>query len=255
MTADRPLLARLPPIRPPFIKPLLIRSSPVRRAAFCLCLVCPPVHASTILPSDVASYTGTARSVRPPALPPGGVYVSLGEDLRVQGQPMAAWFFDAPGRVGEVAEWLSKGQPALRDMLVVPGSAILSGTDGVRQWAARLSDDGSGRTRGTVSALSLLHRPAASAPLPWTPGGARLHFEIRSRENKQTVIQQIWTHAAAPAPLWRQLQASLQAAGWHETTAADAGARAWSKAAARLSVVVTSTSAGSGVVSVLHLDE
>lgn len=181
--------------------------------------------------------------------------MSLGEGLHVQGQPMLAWYFDTPGSVDEVAAWLSKGQPALRDMLVVPGTAILAGTDDARQWTARLSDGGSGRTRGTVSALSLRDRPVAQPSLPWTLGGGRLHFETRSREDKGAVIQQVWTHAAAPVRLWQQLQASLQAAGWQESTAQNDGARAWSRAATRLSLVVAPASVGSGVLSVLHVDE
>jgi hypothetical protein len=174
----------------------------------------------------------------------------------MQGQPMAAWAFEAPGSVPAVAVWLSQRQPALRDLWVVPGSAVLAGMEGRRQWAARLFDAGWGRTRGTISVLPLHDAFADPAPaFAWRLNGGQLLFEFQSREDGGTVVEQVWTHAAAPSRLRNRVRRDLRAQGWRKVSAQDLaigdGESCWSRANTRLSMVIAPLDDGSSGVTVV----
>jgi hypothetical protein len=211
----------------------------------------------------VATPGATLASLTPPPLPYGGAYEPLGADIRVQGQAVAAWVFDAPATVPDMVAWFSERQPALRDMWVMPGSAVLGGVDGAVQWAARLFDAGHGRTRGTLSVLSLAdagRAPSTNDPaaMGWRPTGANLQFELRLREDGHTIIQRVWTHALPPARVWRDTKHTLAAAGWrvaaHAIPAAP-GCGIWSRSSSTLSVIVAALDAGSGITTVLRIKE
>jgi hypothetical protein len=215
-------------------------------------------------PRNAAATPGaTLAAVTPPPLPQGGVYEPLGADVRVQGQAVAAWVFDAPATVPDLVAWFSARQPALRDMWVMPGSAVLGGVEGALHWAVRLYDAGQGRTRGTFSALSLADAGRAASmndpgAVGWRPKGADLQFELRLREDGHAVIHQVWTHALAPARVWRNTQDALAAAGWHaaaQTMPVEAGCGMWSRSSTTLSVIVTAVGAGSGITTVLRIKE
>lgn len=241
---------------------MLGRRSRWKRLVLASCLAMMPGQAPIAIPIP-ASPLPVLRSagMHPPALPAGGIYASLGNDLQIQGQALSAWVFDAPGSVPDLAVWLSRTQPALRDMLVLPGNVILSGTSGAVQWAARLSDAGAGRTRGTLSALTLDAAHAARTPaVAWRLDGGHLHFELRSRDGEHAVVEQVWTHDAPPPELLRALRRTLAASGWREQAAAgEADAvpvhRIWSKRGVQLSVALVAAMPGSGVATVLRLAE
>jgi hypothetical protein len=208
------------------------------------------VTASFASNSSVASASATVFAsvpafAIPPALPPGGNYTPLGDAMRIQGQPISAWIFNAPGSLSDIASWLTKRQPALRDLWVMPGSVVLAGIADGMQWVARLSDAGDNRTRGTISVLAMSHgaksaegsdvRDGARDPgavrgiarvagqdrvtpdvAPgWRLNGGKLHFDLRSRDKDAVTIEQIWTHAAPPLRLSKKLRGDLVADGWH----------------------------------------
>jgi hypothetical protein len=226
-------------------------------------LPAPPGLAGIAAGTAVAWAGAPATDVVPPSLPPGGHYAALGTALRIQGRPLSAWVFEAPGSVPTVAAWLTEQQPALRDMWVLPGSAVLGGVEQGRHWVARLFDAGWGRTRGTISALPLGDMsvtPAAARPWqrPWQLKGGRLRFELQSRVAGETVFEQVWTHAAPAARLRRMLWRELRAQGWRQAPAADVSIgdpdQNWSRERLRLSLVIAPIgTGGSGVTAVLRV--
>ncbi|WP_454690829.1 hypothetical protein [Achromobacter aloeverae] len=211
----------------------------------------PMVSVVSTVPAEMPALPGAP----PPMLPPGGHYLSAGEALRVQGQAMSGWVFEAPGDIREIARWLSRQLPVLRDLLVAPGMVVLSGMDDQFHWSARLTDGGRGWTQGTLSRLPLRQPAARLSAAPWQPDGARLHFDVRWREARRAGVRQVWTHGAAPAALRPRLRASLQGAGWRADEPETAFPGRWSKASIQLSIVVVEQQAGSGIVTVLDWRE
>jgi len=196
-----------------------------------------------------------APGAPPPVLPPGGHYLSAGEQLQVQGQALSGWIFEAPGDIREIAKWLSQQLPVLRDLLVAPGLVVLSGMDAQSHWSARLTDGGRGWVQGTLSRLPLEQTPAARVAAPWQPEGARLHFDVRWREARLAGAQQVWTHGATPGELRPRLRAALQREGWRAGATDAAFPGRWFKAAMQLSVVVVEQPPGSAIVTVLDWRE
>jgi hypothetical protein len=197
--------------------------------------------------------------LHPPVLPPGGQYTPLSEVLRVQGQQVSAWVFEVPGiTVAALAAWLTRQQPALSDIWVMPGSAVLAGIEGGRHWAARLFDAGSGRSRGTVSVMSLTEKsPNTASPAHvWQLSGGHLHFELQFREDNGMVTEQVWTHTLRPASLWQALRRDLMAAQWQEKRGHDAlevsGVHVWTRAQTHLSIFIVAWERGSGITTILR---
>lgn len=215
--------------------------------------------------TSAAVATASARSsLKPPALPEGSAYESLGDDVRIQGLALAAWVFDAPGTVQQMTAWFSNHQPALRDMWVVPGGVVLGGIDGSVQWVVRMSGAGSNRTRGTVSALSLgtPDRPAFGGQARHgyiELKGATPVFELQMRESGHTVVQQVWTHASAPAQACGSMQALMGQAGWRAASVQDSwgghGCGNWTRASSSLSLMAVPLEAGSGISAVLRIKD
>jgi len=228
-------------------------------AALGIGLLCIPalachVHASSV-PQPATDRTATSDAMAAPVLPPGGRYLSAGEQLQVQGQAMTGWIFEAPGDIREIAKWLSNQLPVLRDLLVAPGLVVLSGMDAQSHWSARLTDGGRGWVQGTLSRLPLEQSPVPMPAVPWQPEGARLQFDVRWREKRLAGAQQVWTHGATPANLRQRLRAALQRDGWRasETDAIFPGR--WVKASVQLSIVVVEQPPGSAIVTVLDWRE
>jgi hypothetical protein len=238
------------------------------------------VRMFSLLARRRASLSAVAVAVfpLPPVLPAGGSYVPLGEALHIQGQPVSAWVIDAPGTVPDIASWLTARQPALRDMWVMPGAAVLAGMAGGTHWAARLFE-ANGRTRGTISALPVAggmgsqnggadralagHPPAAragmvSAEPAWTLKGGHLRFELRMREGTATVIEQVWTHDEAPADLGKRLARDLAADGWRPAASQDPTStrmeNRWSRGHLSLSTIIVPLDKGSGVTAVMRIE-
>lgn len=191
----------------------------------------------------------------PPVLPPGGHYLSAGEQLQVQGQALTGWIFEAPGDIREIAKWLSNQLPVLRDLLVAPGLVVLSGMDAQAHWSARLTDGGRGWIQGTLSRLPLEQSPRPRLAAPWQPEGARLHFDVRWREARVAGVQQVWTHGATPADLRPRLRAALQREGWRASATDAVLPGRWFKASTQLSIVVVQQPPGSAIVTVLDWRE
>lgn len=217
-------------------------------------------------PAAAAAPSNGAASLHdrmdPPVLPEGGRYEPLGKALRIQGQQVSAWAFDAPGSVPELADWLSRRQSALRDLWVTPYGVVLAGMDADVQWAARLFEAGNGRTRGTVSALSLRTNAMADGPrdraatAAWRLRGGKLLFELQSRDTGEIVLEQVWSHASAPPDLHKSLQRELNAEGWTRGVHAHAPVvQQWVRGRARLSAHIVPLDGGSGVTVVLRLAE
>ncbi|ANN71572.1 hypothetical protein [Bordetella bronchialis] len=192
--------------------------------------------------------------VVPPALPEGGGYIALGDALRVQGQSVHAWALDAPGAPADVAMWLTQRQPALRDLWVMPDAILLAGVANGVHWTARLADAGAGRTWGTLSVLAL-ERDPAPPPAAWRLPGGRLQFELRSREDRAELIQQIWTHATPPVLLETRLAGELAADGWREAAPreTDVAMQAWVRGRMTLSVAIVPFEQGSGVTAIVRI--
>lgn len=199
-----------------------------------------------------------ALAAAPPPLPPGGVYAALGRDLRIQNACVTAWTLESPGPAHQVAAWLSRSTPALRDLHVMAGTIILSGVANERLWVARLYEAGRGRTAGTLSTMSLappVHPLPAAAPL-WHPPGARLRF-VSSLPDADDAArsQRVWTHSVPPGQLWPRLLAALRDAGWNAAHAGLPnpllhGYGVFRRGVAQLQVVVTAAGAGSGIVTI-----
>jgi hypothetical protein len=249
-----------------------------RRLGRLLAIVSTAFAAPAIAARDLPTF------VLPPALPAGGHYSPLGA-LHIQRQLVSAWVFEAPGSVPEIMSWLSARQPALRDLWITPGVAVLAGFADGMHWAARLSDTGGGRTRGTISVLPMKQDPEsvgngdvrrgfpthgptamparrADAPqtkAPWRLKGAGLRFEVRSRDEGAEIVEQIWTHGAPPRDLGRMLARDLMADGWRQSEtpafASVQGSGQWSRGPMSLSVVIVPLDGGSGVTTILRIGD
>lgn len=246
------------------------------RARVFLCLaVAGLATAAWHIPRAAARALPATAMVAPPPLPPGGSYVPLGDGMRIQGLPVFVWLLDAPGSLRDIALWLTARQPALRDIWVAPGAVVVAGAAEGMHWAARLSDAGGGRTQGSISVLPVDAGPAAGiagsrdlavAGFGWPVPGGQLHFEFRSRDEGASVIEQVWTHGLAPAPLRQKLFDALAAGGWR-AGGADAGGRAarptsaeapqeaysWSRGRITLSTVIVPLDQGSGITAVVRI--
>jgi hypothetical protein len=107
------------------------------------------------------------------------------------------------------------------------------------------------------SSAPVVRSNEASTHSAWALKGGQLRFELRMREDAATVIEQVWTHDAAPADLGKQLARDLAAAGWRQavseaSTATPMGHR-WSRGRMSLSTVIVPLDRGSGVTAVMRI--
>jgi hypothetical protein len=81
------------------------------------------------------------------------------------GMPMSYVLFECSLRVQDVAQRLSRAQPLLADLGILPGTVVLSGRDAATQWLAQLHQPSTGRTAGFLSsmAFSPITQPASAA--------------------------------------------------------------------------------------------
>lgn len=179
-------------------------------------------------------------------LPAGSRREPLADAMWLHGMPARVQVFDAPLGVSDLVRFLSDQQPALADLRVLPGQAILSGRIGHEQWIVQMEGLGPRRTVGSISAADT--RAVAGPPSPqWLPAGGRLRLDIAVRDGGVLVTERIWQYGEPPARLARRVAQGLKRAGWRPLPAAGAP-QWWTKGAARLRISLAPLAAGSGLL-------
>ncbi len=208
------------------------------------------------LPTAAAAYAGSAL-VTPPALPPGGsCHTPLGEGMRLQGQPVFAWVFDAPGSLRDLASWLT-GPRSRRCGTCGWGRARSCSPASRKAWHVGRSivrcrrgpdaghDFGHGRGRGchlrtprqSLPAVGLAGgatEPAGARTAPLaTEGGRRIRdggcraairdFEFRSRDEAASIVEQSGRMPFPVRLVHKQLAGEFLAAGWRPADVGAAG--------------------------------
>ena len=179
-------------------------------------------------------------------LPPGSRHERLGESVWLHGMPAQVLVFDAPQGITELIRFLSNQQPALADLNILPGQAILSGRVGHEQWVVQMEALGPRRTVGSVSSAS----PGAWAERPgpsWLPAGGRLRLDITVQDQGATVTERIWQYELPPERVAPRLEAGLERDGWRRPPSQD-GPPWWTRGQARLRISLVPLEAGSGLL-------
>jgi hypothetical protein len=179
-------------------------------------------------------------------LPAGSRQELLGEGVWLYGVPAQVLVFDAPWSASELIRFLSSQQPALADLNVFPGQAILSGQIGHERWVVQMEGLGPRRTAGSISAVGI--QAAASRPEPpWLPAGARLRLDVAVRDQGVKVTERIWQYDLPPDRVAPRLEAGLRRNGWLPS-AIGSEPQWWSRGAARLRILLVPLDAGSGLL-------
>lgn len=178
-------------------------------------------------------------------LPPGSRQSLLADHLWIHGQPARVLVFEAPEAAVDLVRTLSRQQPALLDLNVLPGRLILSGQVGDDQWVAQLQSAGNGRTVGSISSLRVMSPPAEPRPA-WLPEGARLRLDYAVMEAAIKVAERIWQHALPPAQLATVLEAGLLREGWTRLPE-DGSAQVWARRGDRMRISLVPVDTGSGL--------
>jgi hypothetical protein len=205
-----------------------------------------PDPASATTPATSQSTAMTPAAMRFPA---GSRVEPLADRLWLYGLPLQAVVFDAPVDVPELIRTLSRQQPALRDLMVLPGVAILSGRLGDALWMAVLASPVAGRSVGSVSSL-LVSTTRQDAPLPaWLPPAARLELDVVVADGGVRMSERIWQHPLSPARLASVIRQGLRRHGWEDDgKRADAGDwQSWRRHGERLDWLLLPLDAGSGL--------
>ncbi|WP_255468062.1 hypothetical protein [Achromobacter sp. UMC71] len=180
--------------------------------------------------------------------PPGSRVESLADRMWLCGMPIQVLVFDAPVNTPELIRLLSRQQPALSDLQVFAGQAILSGQVGGAWWVAQMESPESGRSVGSISSIRASAVPAGEAPA-WLPANARLRLDFTVLEKGMKVSEYIWQHPLPPARLALLLQQGLLRNGWQRAgnEPAGAGRQSWRRQGARLQWTLVPLDAGSGL--------
>ncbi len=179
--------------------------------------------------------------------PKGTQHESLGDDMRLYGRPVQIRVFDAPLGVPELIRTLSDQQPALVDLRVLPGQAILSGSVNESLWVVQIEGIGETRAVGSISAMSA--GPAAFTlrqPPEWLPEGSRLRFDFSVLEGSQRVTDEVWTHSLPPKQLRPLIRRNLTTRGWITQSASDE-LGLWTRKGRRLRLDIYAVGGGSSV--------
>lgn len=180
--------------------------------------------------------------------PTGSRVEPLADRLWLHGLPLQAVVFDAPVDVPALIRTLSRQQPAFRDLLILPGLAILSGRADDAIWVALLASPSAGRSVGSVSSLRAWAQ-SPDAPTPsWLPPAARLKLDVGVLDGGTTVRESVWQHPMAPARLEAILRQRLLRQGWRFDEDGGAGAwQSWRRRGERLQWMMMPLNAGSGL--------
>lgn len=180
--------------------------------------------------------------------PSGSRVETLADRMWLNGAPMQALVFDAPVDVPELIRHLSRQQPALDDLYVLPGQVILSGRVGEAFWMAQLASPAAGRSVGRLSSIQPSAAPTMDLPV-WLPTHARSRLNFTVLEAGLKVSEDIWQHPLPPARLTPLLRQGLLRDGWHsaESDQAAGAWQSWRRQDERLQWVVVALDAGSGL--------
>lgn len=189
-----------------------------------------------------------ARPVSLTALrfPAGSRHELLADQIWLHGMPAQVLAFDAPLSASELIRFLSGQQPALADLNVLPGQAILSGQIGHEQWVVQMEGAGPRRTVGSISTLNLRTIPVRPEPA-WLPAGARLRLDVGVLDQGVKVTDRIWQYDTAPASVAPRLESGLRRDGWLRPLAAGEP-QWWTKGTARLRISLVPLDGGSGLL-------
>lgn len=188
------------------------------------------------------------------ALPPGSVQTPLGTGVHLFGLPADIRLLDIPAAVAQVVPMLTAAYPALSDLGVYPGMAVLSGQVAGRLWVVTLEPAGPRRTRGSISVLetagqapggTVVRRPA------WLPAAARLRLDFGIDEADGRATQQIWTLALSVDSARQALADGLRRDGWQLDGAGPHASR-WARGHSWLEVTITRAEGGSGILLQRH---
>lgn len=206
------------------------------RAALCGVLIAMAAAASA---SAGATALGRLR------FPAGSTHELLADRMWLHGMPAQVLVFDVPQSPRDLVLALSRQQPALADLHVLPGQLILSGRVGDDHWMAQMEGAGKGRTVGSISSISARTVPANPQPA-WLPEGARVRLDVAVMEDGVKVSERIWQHALPPAKMAPLLEAGLKRHGW--TRGLEAGAAQWwTRERERMMLLLVPVGAGSGL--------
>lgn len=182
-------------------------------------------------------------------LPEGSRQTLLADRMWIHGQPAQVLVFDTPQSAAALTRSLSRQQPALIDLNVLPGRLLLSGQVGRDQWVVQMQSTAQGRTFGTISSLRVA-APSSEAPPSWLPGGARLRLDIALMEAGVKVSERIWQHVLPPTSLAPKLEAGFTREGWGRLSV-DGVVQLWERQGSRVRISLVPLDAGSG----LHIRE
>ncbi|WLW59907.1 MULTISPECIES: hypothetical protein [Achromobacter] len=180
-------------------------------------------------------------------LPAGSRRGLLAESIWLHGIPARVLVFDAPLSTPELIRYLSAQQPALANLNVFSGQAILSGQVGQEQWVVHLEGLGSRRTAGSISAVSLLAAPDSATPA-WLPAGGRLRLDVALTEEGVRVSERIWQYAQPPGQLAAQLEERLLQNGWRRLPVSEDSAHWWVRSGSRMRLSLVPLDGGSGLL-------
>lgn len=204
--------------------------------------------AETIPPLNVVHPSPGVASLAGLRFPPGSRVEPLANRMWLHGEPIQVLVFDAPVNAPELIRSLTRQQPALADLQVLPGQAILSGRVGDALWVAQVASPEAGHSIGSISSIHALAVPVGDTPA-WLPMHSRLRLDFAVLEGGVKVSEHIWQHPLPPARLALLLQEGLLRDGWQraDNEQAGAGRQSWRRQGARLQWTLVPLDAGSGL--------
>jgi len=200
-------------------------------------------------PVVAAAYPAGHKVAGDLPLPPGSTQAAVGQGMRLFGAPADIRLVEIPLPVGRAIAALTALYPALADLGVFPGLAVLSGAIGRDLWLVSLQASGAQSTRGTVAVLRAHADAAASLPRrpDWLPPSARLRFDFSDQADGAHTRQQVWTLEQPVGKLRAASTEGLRLHGWQAV--ADGGAAEhWVRDRTSLHLVYVATGAVSGVL-------
>lgn len=130
------------------------------------------------------------------------------------GAPADVLSYEAPMDTPTLIAFLSRRYPALRDMAVFRGMAVLSDASGPCTRVVTVSGSG-GRSSGTLSTICWGKAVATPALAPaWLPAGANLAFEFAEPQGQAAYVQQIWQYRSSSDEVARQMYGNFASQGW-----------------------------------------
>lgn len=198
-----------------------------------------------IVMASGASASAGANALGRLRFPAGATHELLADRLWLHGVPAQVLVFDVPQSPRELARALSRQQPGLADLHVLPGQLILSGHVGDDRWVARMEAAGRERTIGSISSVSARAVPANPQPA-WLPEGARVRLDVATMERGVRVSERIWEYALPPAKMALLLEAGLRRDGWAREGQGGA-VQSWARERERMELLLVPLDAGSGL--------